>query len=100
MSDTPKGNSRPAFIRILLIADAIRERRQGITAFDLATRFGVQHKTIMRDLDFLRYIGAPIYFNHALHTWIWNVCLDIPWWFGGPLRNLEFRDGKLFKTRA
>ena len=80
------GNRRPAFKRVLCIATEIRNRT-GLTAFDLAAELGVAHKTVIRDIDFLKDIGALIYFNAKLNAWVWNVFLPTPWYFGGTIKN-------------
>ena len=80
-------NSRTAFLRILIIASAIRERKVPITAFDLATELNVCHRTIIRDLNFLRDVGAPIFFDSEKHTWYWNPMIEVPWYFGGKLNS-------------
>ena len=46
--------------RLFAIAEALRARRTGITAGELATRFGVTLRTIYRDLDALQIAGLPI----------------------------------------
>jgi len=79
-----KGNSRPAFKRVLRVATEIRNA-QHITATSLARRLGCCHKTICRDIDFLKDLGAPIYYNYTLGTWVWNVLIPTPWYFGGTI---------------
>ena len=81
-----KGNSRPAFMRMLLVATEIRNSLS-ITAFELADKLNVCHKTICRDIDFLKDLGAPIYFKHDIHSWVWNPLLPVPWYFGGTIKN-------------
>jgi predicted DNA-binding transcriptional regulator YafY len=46
--------------RLFAIAEALRARRTGITAAELATRFGVTLRTIYRDLDALQDAGLPL----------------------------------------
>src|SRR5947207_2793262 len=46
--------------RLFAIAEALRARRTGITAAELASRFGVTLRTIYRDLDALQDAGMPI----------------------------------------
>jgi len=46
--------------RLFAIAEALRARRTGVTAQDLADRFGVTLRTIYRDLDALQDAGMPI----------------------------------------
>ena len=81
-----KGAHRPTFLRVLRVASEIRNR-QSITASELAVMMNTSDKTIYRDLDFLKDIGAPIYFNPKLNTWIWNPLLPTPWYFGGTIKN-------------
>ncbi len=46
--------------RLFALAEALRARRTGVTAEELATRFGVTVRTIYRDLDALQDAGMPI----------------------------------------
>jgi len=46
--------------RMFAIAEALRARRTGVTAQQLADRFGVTLRTIYRDLDALQDAGMPI----------------------------------------
>jgi predicted DNA-binding transcriptional regulator YafY len=46
--------------RLFAVAEALRARRTGITAQQLADRFGVTLRTIYRDLDALQDAGMPI----------------------------------------
>src|SRR5579862_984597 len=46
--------------RMFAIAEALRARRTGVTAAQLATRFGVTLRTIYRDLEALQDAGMPI----------------------------------------
>ncbi|MBS1119761.1 MAG: hypothetical protein H6Q90_1989 [Deltaproteobacteria bacterium] len=46
--------------RVFAIAEALRARRTGITAQELANRFGVTLRTIYRDLASLQDAGMPI----------------------------------------
>lgn len=46
--------------RLFAIAEVLRARRTGITAEDLAERFGVAVRTIYRDLDALRAAALPV----------------------------------------
>ena len=46
--------------RLFAIAEVLRARRTGITAAQLADRFGVTLRTIYRDLDALQDAGLPI----------------------------------------
>ena len=46
--------------RLFAIAEALRARRTGITAQQLADRFGVTLRTIYRDLEALQDSGMPI----------------------------------------
>ncbi len=46
--------------RLFAIAEALRARRTGITAAELAQRFGVTLRTIYRDLEALQDAGMPI----------------------------------------
>ena len=46
--------------RLFAIAEALRARRTGVTAQQLADRFGVTLRTIYRDLDALQDAGLPI----------------------------------------
>jgi len=46
--------------RMFAIAEALRARRTGITAQQLADRFGVTLRTIYRDLEALQDAGMPI----------------------------------------
>jgi hypothetical protein len=73
-------------MRMLLVATEIRNSLS-ITAFELADKLNVCHKTICRDIDFLKDLGAPIYFKHEIHSWVWNPLLPTPWYFGGTIKN-------------
>src|SRR5665647_1810603 len=46
--------------RLFALAEAMRARRTGVTAQQLADRFGVTIRTIYRDLDALQDAGMPI----------------------------------------
>jgi predicted DNA-binding transcriptional regulator YafY len=46
--------------RMFAIAEALRARRTGVTAAELAERFGVTLRTIYRDLEALQDAGMPI----------------------------------------
>jgi predicted DNA-binding transcriptional regulator YafY len=46
--------------RLFAIAEALRARRTGVTAAQLADQFGVTLRTIYRDLDALQDAGVPI----------------------------------------
>jgi predicted DNA-binding transcriptional regulator YafY len=46
--------------RLFAVAEALRARRTGITAQELADRFGVTLRTIYRDLESLQDAGMPI----------------------------------------
>lgn len=46
--------------RLFAIAEALRARRTGVTAAQLAEQFGVTLRTIYRDLDALQDAGVPI----------------------------------------
>ncbi|MCX5741349.1 MAG: HTH domain-containing protein, partial [Proteobacteria bacterium] len=46
--------------RLFAIAEALRARRTGVTAAQLADQFGVALRTIYRDLDALQDAGVPI----------------------------------------
>jgi predicted DNA-binding transcriptional regulator YafY len=46
--------------RLFALAEALRGRRTGVTAEDLAERFGVSVRTIYRDLDALRDADMPL----------------------------------------
>lgn len=47
--------------RLFALAEALRARRTGITAEELASRFGVTMRTIYRDLDALRAASLPLH---------------------------------------
>src|SRR5512140_1606241 len=46
--------------RMFAVAEALRARRTGVTAQQLADRFGVTLRTIYRDLEALQDAGMPI----------------------------------------
>lgn len=46
--------------RLFALAEALRARRTGVTAEELAQRFGVTVRTIYRDLDALQSSGLPL----------------------------------------
>ena len=46
--------------RLFALAEALRARRTGVTAQELALRFGVTLRTIYRDLEALQDAGMPI----------------------------------------
>jgi predicted DNA-binding transcriptional regulator YafY len=46
--------------RLFALAEALRARRTGITAGELAARFGVTLRTIYRDLEALQDAGMPL----------------------------------------
>ncbi len=46
--------------RLFALAEALRARRTGVTAQELADRFGVTLRTISRDLEALQDAGMPI----------------------------------------
>lgn len=46
--------------RLFALAEALRGRRTGVTAEELARRFGVTVRTIYRDLDALQTAGVPV----------------------------------------
>ena len=47
--------------RLFALAEALRARRTGVTAQQLADRFGVSVRTIYRDLDTLRDAAMPLH---------------------------------------
>ena len=46
--------------RLLAITEFLRARKTGVTAEQLAERFGVTMRTIYRDLDTLREASLPV----------------------------------------
>src|SRR5258708_38746853 len=46
--------------RLFALAEALRARRTGVTAGELAERFGVTLRTIYRDLEALQDSGLPL----------------------------------------
>ncbi len=52
--------SMPKKSRLFALADYLRARRTGVTAEQLAQRFGVTVRTIYRDLDALRDAAVPL----------------------------------------
>src|SRR5690348_1952568 len=46
--------------RLFALAEALRARRTGVTAAELAERFGVTLRTIYRDLEALQDAGLPL----------------------------------------
>jgi predicted DNA-binding transcriptional regulator YafY len=46
--------------RLFAIAEALRARRTGVTAGELASRYGVTLRTIYRDLEALQDAGMPV----------------------------------------
>ncbi len=46
--------------RLFAIAEYLRGRRTGVTAEELADRFGVSVRTMFRDLDSLREADLPV----------------------------------------
>src|SRR3954469_22785736 len=46
--------------RLFALAEALRARRTGVTAAELADRFGVTLRTIYRDIEALQDAGMPI----------------------------------------
>src|SRR5512141_2345683 len=46
--------------RMFALAEALRARRTGVTAQELADRFGVTLRTIYRDLEALQDAGLPL----------------------------------------
>ena len=80
------GFSRTAFNRILRVATEIRNR-PAIRVHELAAMMDTCHKTIYRDIDFLKDVGAPITFNYELNSWVWNVLAPTPWYFGGTIQD-------------
>src|SRR5216110_623241 len=46
--------------RLFALAEALRARRTGVTAQELADRFGVTERTIYRDLEALQDAGLPL----------------------------------------
>ena len=75
--------SRPAFFRILAVANAIRRSKARVVAPFLAERYAVCERTIHRDLAWLRDIGAPIFYDMERSTYYGDAKLPLPWWFGG-----------------
>lgn len=82
------GFSRKAFLRILRVASEIRNRQQ-VTVAEIAAEMECCHRTIYRDIDFLKNVGAPINFNYGLNTWVWNPLLPTPWYFGGEIKKVK-----------
>lgn len=81
-------SSRPALFRIFRVATLIRNStpaKRRLTVDKLAVELNCCTKTINRDIDFLKDLGAPIYFSYDLACWIWNPMLETPWYFGGKL---------------
>jgi hypothetical protein len=60
---------------------ALIRLRKPCTAFDFAQRFEVSHKTIMRDLEFMRdRLGLPLVYDPENRTWTTNKTVRLPWW--------------------
>jgi predicted DNA-binding transcriptional regulator YafY len=72
--------SRPPIERMTKMYALIRSG-QACTAFDFAQRFEVSHKTIMRDLEFMRdRLGLPLVYDPSNWTWTTDKSVRLPWW--------------------
>jgi predicted DNA-binding transcriptional regulator YafY len=51
------------------------------TAFDFARMFEVSHRTIIRDLEFMRdRIGLPLIYDTEHFCWVTDATVRLPWW--------------------
>lgn len=77
--------TRPAFLRLLMIANELRLAGKPVLSQTLAKHHLCAVRTICRDLEFLREIGCPIFFDVHTNGWRWRLDFDLPWWLGGSL---------------
>lgn len=84
-----KAATRPAFLRLLMIANEMRLATHPRTTVQLASHHACSSKTIYRDLEFLRDIGCPIFFDAHTNRWTWNRMVALPWWIGGSNGNAK-----------
>jgi hypothetical protein len=82
-----QGKSRRLLLRIMQIASVLRTRERAVRVGGLAQEFGVSEKTIRRDIELLRDLGAPLWFDYQQNHWCWNAALAVPWYFGGTIAN-------------
>ena len=79
--------------RLLAVAELIRSGYK-CNALQIAARLSVCDKTIYRDIDLLKDLGAPLIFRptnpHSVDhvpggywEWLWTTP-NLPWYFGGP----------------
>lgn len=67
------GATRSALARVWLVARAIRERRERVTASTLGKELEVNPKTILRDVEFLRdRFQHDIVYDESAFTWRYN----------------------------
>lgn len=67
-SRTTTGNCRSTAARLIAIIRALATGRHNASA--LAERLEVSHKTVLRDIEFLRdRVGLEIRFDHADNVW-------------------------------
>ena len=72
--------TRPPIERMTKMYALIRSGKK-LTAFDFADIFEVSHKTIRRDLEFMRdRVGLPIVYDAEHFHWTTDPTARLPWW--------------------
>ena len=102
LDPTMKKTTRPAFLRLLMIANEIRLAGKPVSSETLAGHHLCSARTIRRDVEFLCEIGCPVFFDVHVKGWRWRLDFDLPWWLGGAMdcQPPEFPRGENWSAHA
>lgn len=68
--------SLPRFFRLIELLHG-----PNCTVRRLARELRVSEKTLYRDVDALRDLGVPLFYNERCHCWYLGVATSVPAWF-------------------